>query len=92
MSCYVDKLRPFGWRIRGRETESCHLLADSLDELHAMAQAIGLKREWFQDKRSGKHYDLVPSKRDLAIARGAIALDDVQFVAKLRELRASGAA
>ncbi len=87
MSCYVDKLRPFGWRIRGRETESCHLLADTLDELHTMAQVIGLKREWFQDKRSGKHYDLVPSKRKAAVELGAIELDDVSFIAKLKEIR-----
>lgn len=87
MSCYVDKLRPFGWRIRGRETMSCHLLADTLDELHVMAQSIGLKREWFQDKRSGKHYDLVPSKRAAAVAAGAIELDDIAFIAKLKELR-----
>lgn len=92
MSCYVDKLRPFGWRIRGRETESCHLLADTLDELHTMAQSIGLKREWFQDKRSGKHYDLVPSKRAAAVALGAVELDDVAFIAKLKELRKTGAA
>lgn len=92
MSCYVDKLRPFGWRIRGRETESCHLLADSLDELHEMAQRLGLKRAWFQDKRSGKHYDLVPSKRATAVALGAIELDDHGFIAKLKELRKVGAA
>lgn len=92
MACYVDKLRPFGWRIRGRETESCHLLADTLDELHEMAQQIGLKREWFQNKRSGKHYDLVPSKRAAAVALGAIELDDVAFIAKLKELRKTGAA
>lgn len=92
MSCYVDKLRPFGWRIRGRETESCHLLADSLDELHEMAAKIGLKRAWFQDKRSGKHYDLVPSKRAAAVALGAVELDDVGFIAKLKELRKTGAA
>lgn len=66
---------------------SCHLLADTLDELHVMAQSIGLKREWFQDKRSGKHYDLVPSKRAAAVAAGAIELDDIAFIAKLKELR-----
>lgn len=92
MSCYVDRLRPFGWRIRGRKTESCHLLADTLDELHAMAAAIGLKRAWFQDKRSGKHYDLAPSKRAAAVALGAIELDDHGFIAKLKELRKTGAA
>lgn len=92
MTCYVDKLRPFGWRIRGRETESCHLLADTLAELHEMAERIGLKRAWFQDKRSGKHYDLTPGKRAAAVASGAVELDDKGFISKLRELRKSGAA
>ena len=41
-----------------------------LAELHAMAYNIGLKRRWFQ---GGKfpHYDLRPSKRELALRHGA---------------------
>ena len=26
----------------------CHMVADTLEELHIMADAIGVKRKWFQ--------------------------------------------
>lgn len=73
MSVYVDDAFVQGdW---GRWTGGGHMQADTLDELHAFAQAIGLKREWFQE-RPGRpersHYDLTASKRDQAILAGAI--------------------
>ena len=71
MSVYVDKLRDYGWKLG----PSCHMTADSLDELHSMAQSIGLKKAWFQDKKGHKHYDLVESKRKLAVAKGAIEVN-----------------
>lgn len=55
-----------------RGVKSCHMYADTLGELHGMADLIGLKRSWFQDGPTLKHYDLVPSKRELAILYGAI--------------------
>lgn len=63
---YVDDLI---WPWRGKLW--CHMTADTLDELHHMAQNIGLKREWFQDHPRHPHYDLVRSKRDKALALGA---------------------
>ena len=40
-------------------TDGTHLIADSLDELHAFAAKIGLKRYWFQDaKKLHPHYDI----------------------------------
>jgi hypothetical protein len=85
--CYVDGLCHRGWRLCGRLVESCHLIADSPDELHAMAFRLGLHRSWFQP-RSTPHYDLTASRRLLAIHEGAIELDRRAFVQKLRELRA----
>lgn len=53
----------------------CHMWADTLEELHAMADKIGMKRAWFQNHRLLPHYDLVPTKRDAAIRHGAIEKD-----------------
>lgn len=44
-----------------------HMIADTDEELHAMADAIGVARKWFQ----GDHYDVSMSKRALAITMGA---------------------
>ncbi len=41
------------------------------EELHRIAGAIGLKRSYFQPKMNFPHYDLVSSKRALAIQAGA---------------------
>lgn len=62
---FVDELREYP------SGHWCHLTTDGpIEELHAFAQKIGLKREWFQDGRI-PHYDLRPSKRRKALAAGA---------------------
>jgi len=74
MSVYVDPLGIFGGDNAPRcfqHKPSCHMYADSLSELHTMAQKIGLISDWFQNERL-QHYDLTPSKRSLAIMNGAI--------------------
>jgi hypothetical protein len=49
----------------------CHMASDrSVEELHVFASEIGLRRRWFQDGPR-PHYDLRPSKRRLAVAKGA---------------------
>ena len=81
MPVYVDTAKhPFGRMVM------CHMVADSLEELHAMADRIGLRREWFQPL-SSPHYDVSKTKRAKAIAAGAIELDRRDFVGVLRRLR-----
>ena len=82
MAVYVDKLVDYSWH-RG---PSCHLIADSIDELIAFAENMGLRREWFQPK-SSPHFDLTAPGREAAINNGAIPLSNRDFVAKIRELR-----
>jgi len=63
---YVDTLQRYGsWRWG----PSCHLTADTLEELHEFAESLGLQRQWFQPKRP--HYDLTKAKRKLAVRLGA---------------------
>lgn len=89
MTVYVDPLMSHGWKRRGRAVQNCHMFTDgAIDELHAIAQAIGLKCSWFQANASTPHYDLTPSRRTAAIGAGAIEVDRRGAVAIWRELRA----
>ncbi len=81
MSVYVDKERHrFGRMIM------CHMLADTLFELHAMALKIGMKPSWFQPL-STPHYDLSLSRRALAIKHGAIEIGREKTVELIRKWR-----
>lgn len=51
-----------------------HLMADTLDELHAFAETLGIPRRAFQDKASGAHYDVPAPLREEAIAMGAVPI------------------
>lgn len=57
----------------------CHMVADTLEELHAMAKSIGIKAIHFQDKRF-KHYDICKSKRIIAVNHGAQETTDKEIV------------
>ena len=69
MTVYVDDAVTL-WR--GQRW--AHLMADTLDELHAFAQLLGLPLRAFQNKTSGAHYDVTATLRELAIAQGAVAI------------------
>lgn len=71
MAVYVDDMKaPFGRMVM------CHLVADTLAELHAMADRIGVARKWYQGPPAGRwaHYDIALSKRAEAVAAGAIEI------------------
>jgi hypothetical protein len=74
MTVYVDELLAHGTSATWRHSHSCHMIADTLDELNAMADRIGLKRSWLQQKSGQPHYDLTESKRRLAVANGAVEI------------------
>ena len=82
MSVYVDHSE----NILGR-MKMCHMMADTEEELHAMAARIGLKREWFQPK-SSPHYDVSKEKRALAVKYGAKEVNRRELVAVIQRLRA----
>lgn len=74
MSVYVDDAKHHYGRLI-----LCHMLADTVDELHAMADAIGVARRWFQ----GDHYDVCLSKRAKAVELGAVEVSQRE-IARIR--------
>jgi hypothetical protein len=70
MTVYVDDMRArFGRMIM------CHMIADTDEELHALAERIGVARRWHQSPpRHDSHYDIALSKRALAIKHGAVEI------------------
>ncbi len=78
MTAYVDDARnPLGRMLMS------HMMADTAIELFDMADAVGLKREWFQDTRL-PHYDLSQTKRALAVKMGAIEVTSSELVRLFR--------
>ena len=79
MSVYVDN-----YNAKFGGMTMCHLMADTLDELQAMADNIGVDRKWLQDDiKKAPHYDVCLSKKQLAIQFGARAIT-CQEMAKIR--------
>lgn len=70
MTVYVDDMRaPYGRLIM------CHMIADTEDELLAMADKIGVQRKWHQYPGTHRtHFDIALSKRALAVAAGAVEI------------------
>lgn len=67
---------------------SCHLTTDGpLEELHAFALRIGLKRSWFQEHHIAPHYDLTPGKRRAAILEGAVEVSAREQALRWLKLR-----
>ena len=90
MPVYVDDLVAHGWKMHGKMVRSCHLFADTAEELHAAAEKLGLKPEWFQNHWPRlPHYDLVENKRIQAVKNGAIELNMFESVKKWKEIRAA---
>ncbi len=82
MAVYVDKPQhKFGQMIM------CHMLADTVQELHEMADKLHLQRSWFQC-HSTPHYDICKAKRKLAIQFGAVEADRKTVVGLIRSYRA----
>lgn len=91
MAVYVDDLQvcvrskkwPYGF--------ACHLVADSVEELHYFAGRMRLKPAWFQDQSRLPHYDLTKNMRLLAVKFGAVEIDNKKFGEIIRKYRSRSA-
>lgn len=64
------------------------MISDTEEELHAMAQGIGMKREWFQGPPNHfPHYDLSPRKQHIAIKKGAKLVGRREIIEIIRRIR-----
>lgn len=57
-----------------------HMAADTLEELHEMADLIGVNRKHFQDKPGKPHYDICQKMKQKAIELGAKEVDDRELI------------
>jgi signal recognition particle subunit SEC65 len=83
MAVYVDSEE-----IRSEGRIWCHLVADSIDELHSFAARLGLQRKWFQSNSYYPHYDVTLSVRFKAVELGAINADRRQIIVCCKQMRA----
>jgi hypothetical protein len=83
MPVYVDN--SIGTFYPGRKTS--HMVADTVEELHAMADKISVKRTWFFQGKL-PHYDVSQSKRAQAIKAGAIEINFDQLLALVKKYQA----
>ena len=88
MSVYVDNMRAKYGRM-----VMFHMLADTTDELLAMADKIGVARKWLQHPGTPKeHFDIAMGKRELAVKAGAIEIGNKQLTEIIRGKRLAAAA
>ena len=87
MAVYVDDMRAsFGRMVM------CHMLADTTEELLAMADRIGVQRKWLQCAGTPKeHFDIALSKRALAVKAGAVEIGKARLVEIVKTKRAAQA-
>lgn len=83
MTVYVDDARlTFG------TMKMCHMIADTHEELMAMADAIGVSRKWIQAEGTHReHFDVCLSKRARAVKAGTIEISQRELGRILRSRR-----
>ena len=86
MTVYVDKAIH-----KYRRMIMCHMMADTIEELHDMADKIGVNKKWFQSKASSPHYDICKSKRALAVFHGVKEVSRRELVEVIRKIRSKSA-
>ena len=92
MAVYVDSFRTPATvgRLKGNWS---HLTADTTEELVEFAERLGLKRHWIQNPGNPwkEHFDVVDSKRELAIRLGAVQVTMREAVELHRRKREAAA-
>jgi len=91
MTVYVDDMYLYPMGALGRMKMS-HMVADTTEELVAMAALIGVQPKWIQRAGTAReHFDIAQSKREIALANGAVAITLRQCSAMCARRRVEGA-
>jgi hypothetical protein len=86
VTVYVDDMEAAFGRMK-----MCHMIADTTEELLAMADSIGVQRKWIQKTgRHDEHFDIALSKRAIAIEYGATEVSMKELGAMVRNRRLHG--
>ena len=61
-----------------------HLASDAnVEELHAFARRLRLRKDWFQPSGSIPHYDITENKMLLAVQAGAVRVPNREFASRM---------
>lgn len=83
MAVYVDRAS-----VAFKGMQWCHLMADTLEELHAFAQNMKIDARLFHRNASYPHYDITLEMRSMVIEYGAIDADRKMIIAVGKRLKA----
>jgi hypothetical protein len=87
MTVYVDEMMATFGRMK-----MSHMIADTEEELLAMADRIGVARRWRQGEPGrDDHFDIALSKRALAVAAGAVEITWRQLGCMVASRKRTGA-
>lgn len=94
MTVYVDDMytSKMGEFKRGPHVyKMSHMIADTDEELHEMADKIGVQRKWFQKPGTPtRHYDITMTMRAKAVSAGAVEITMKQAAMMCRNRRLNG--
>lgn len=83
MTVYIDNMNASYGRMK-----MSHMLADTDEELHEMADKIGIDRRWHQKAGTPlSHYDICKSKKELALSLGAVNISRREVALLIRKKR-----
>lgn len=82
MAVYVDFVK-----IEFRGYKWCHMLADSLQELHEFADLIEVDKRLFHRDASYPHYDITVQMREAALEHGAVKATRKQIIDAAKKLK-----
>lgn len=93
MTVYLDPLHDFSKVIKKSVrniygSQWCNMASDTEDlaDLHALADKIGLRREWFRHDNPLPCYYLTPDMRLRALENGAIEITSTQMIQRCSKL------